>query len=71
MNSSLKDKARLLFEAVLTAILFTLQSIVYGGWANQRNVHSITALFGHTRDGSSESAERHPSVVLREGVHIW
>jgi len=33
VNSSLKDKARLLFEAVLTAILFTLQSIVYGGWA--------------------------------------
>jgi len=32
-NSSLREKARLLFEAVLTAILFTLQSIVYGGWA--------------------------------------
>lgn len=32
-NSSLKEKTRLLFEAVLTAMLFTLQSIVYGGWA--------------------------------------
>ena len=32
-DSSLKEKVRLLFEAVLTAMLFTLQSIVYGGWA--------------------------------------
>jgi len=32
-DSSLKERVRLLFEAVLTAMLFTLQSIVYGGWA--------------------------------------
>jgi hypothetical protein len=32
-GSSLKERVRLLFEAVLAAILFTLQSIVYGGWA--------------------------------------
>ena len=32
-GSTLREKVRLLFEAMLTAILFTLQSIVYGGWA--------------------------------------
>ena len=32
-DSSLKERVRLLFGAVLTAMLFTLQSIVYGGWA--------------------------------------
>jgi len=32
-SSTLKEKVRILFEAVLTAILFTLQGIVYGGWA--------------------------------------
>lgn len=32
-NSTLKEKVRHLFEAMFTAILFTLQSIVYGGWA--------------------------------------
>jgi hypothetical protein len=30
-NSTLKEKVRLLLEAMLTALLFTLQSIVYGG----------------------------------------
>lgn len=32
-NSTLKRKVRYLFEAVLAAMLFMLQSIVYGGWA--------------------------------------
>jgi len=32
-NSMLKEKVRLLLEAMLTALLFILQSIVYGGWA--------------------------------------
>jgi len=32
-NSTLKEKVRLLLQAILTALLFTLQSIVYGGWA--------------------------------------
>ena len=32
-NSTLKEKVRLLLEAMLTALLFTMQSIVYGGWA--------------------------------------
>jgi protein-S-isoprenylcysteine O-methyltransferase Ste14 len=32
-NSTLKEKVRLLLEAMFTALLFTTQSIVYGGWA--------------------------------------
>lgn len=32
-NLTLKERIRLLFEVILTALLFTLQSIVYGGWA--------------------------------------
>ena len=32
-NSTLGEKFRLLLKVMLTAILFTLQSIVYGGWA--------------------------------------
>jgi len=32
-NSKSKEKVRHLFETILTVILFTLQSIVYGGWA--------------------------------------
>jgi protein-S-isoprenylcysteine O-methyltransferase Ste14 len=32
-NSTLKGKVRLLLEAMFTALLFTTQSIVYGGWA--------------------------------------
>lgn len=32
-SSTLKEKVRLLLEAVFTALLFTMQSIVYGGWA--------------------------------------
>jgi len=32
-NSTLKEKIRLLFDVILAALLFTLQSIVYGGWA--------------------------------------
>jgi len=31
-DSSLKEKIRFLLEAVLTILLFTFQSIVYGGW---------------------------------------
>jgi len=29
----LKEKARLIFESLITALLFSLQNIVYGGWA--------------------------------------
>jgi ABC-type phosphate transport system permease subunit len=31
--SSLREKVRLVLESLVTALLFGLQSIVYGGWA--------------------------------------
>lgn len=33
VNSTLKEKVRLLLEGMFAAMLFSLQSIVYGGWA--------------------------------------
>lgn len=31
--STFKEKVRFVFKALITALLFSLQSIVYGGWA--------------------------------------
>lgn len=75
MLSTFEEKVRFVFKALVTALLFSLQSIVYGGWAiSLMAIPLLPYLVGIVNEymsGQGPNLERDLYLMLFARVYCW